>query len=122
MGKIAARRSDLFPVSGDVENIEKVQKRATKLVISLNYLTLKDYDSSSLIPTLNYRRLQGDMIEVSKIIHDYYYTGASVKLHFNPVSTLGNTFKLRKDVSIMIRKYFFVTGSLIFGIICRIMW
>jgi len=47
------------------------------------------------------------MIEVSKIIHDYYYTGASVKLHFNPVSTLGNTFKLRKDVSIMIRKYFF---------------
>jgi len=66
MGKIAARRSDLFPVSGDVENIEKVQKRATKLVISLNYLTLKDYDSSSLIPTLNYRR--GDMIEVSKII------------------------------------------------------
>ena len=32
----------------DIENIEKVQKRATKLIISLkNYHTLKDYDSSS---------------------------------------------------------------------------
>jgi len=36
---------------GDIENIEKVQKRATKLIISLKKLPylefLKDYDSSS---------------------------------------------------------------------------
>jgi len=32
---------------GDIENIEKVQKRATKLIISFkNYHTVKDYDSS----------------------------------------------------------------------------
>ena len=32
---------------GDIENIEKVQKRATKLIISFkNYHNLKDYDSS----------------------------------------------------------------------------
>ena len=39
------------------------------------------------------------MIEVFKIIHNYYDTGASVKLNFNAVgSTRGNTFKLRKDM------------------------
>jgi len=41
------------------------------------------------------------MIEVFKIIHNYYNTGALVKLYFNPVgSTPDNKFKLRKDVSI----------------------
>jgi len=41
------------------------------------------------------------MIEVFKIIHNYYNTGASVKLNFNTVgSTPGNKFKLQKDVSI----------------------
>ena len=41
------------------------------------------------------------MIEVFKIIHNYYDNGASAKLNFNPVgSTPGSKFKLRKDVSI----------------------
>ena len=39
------------------------------------------------------------MIEVFKIIYNYYDTGASVKLNCNPVgSTRGNKFKLRKDM------------------------
>jgi len=39
-------------------------------------------------------------IEVFKIIHNYYDTGASVKSNFDPVgSTRGNKFKLREDVS-----------------------
>jgi len=39
------------------------------------------------------------MIEVFKIIHNYYDTGASEKLNFNPVgSTRGNKFKLQKDM------------------------
>ena len=44
------------------------------------------------------------MIEVFKIIHNYYDTVASVKSNFDPVGsrgpTRGNKFKLRKDVSI----------------------
>jgi len=41
------------------------------------------------------------MIEVFKIIHNYYDTRASVKSNFDPVcSTRGNKFKLRKDVSL----------------------
>jgi len=62
------------------------------------------------------------MIEVFKIIHNYCDTGASVKLNFNPVgSTRGNKFKLRKDVCRYdVRK--FVTGSLMFGTVCQIVW
>jgi len=47
------------------------------------------------------------MIEVFKIIHNYYDAGASVKLNFYPVgSTRGNKFKLRKDMCRYdIRKY-----------------
>jgi len=34
------------------------------------------------------------MIEVFKIVHNYYDTGASVKLNFNPVGSIpGNKFK-----------------------------
>ena len=47
------------------------------------------------------------MIEVFKVIHNYYDTGSSVKLNFNPVgSTRGNKFKLRKNMCRYdIRKY-----------------
>jgi len=46
---------------GDVEAIEKVQKRATKLVISLKKLTYVDRLVHLGCPTLKYRRLRGDM-------------------------------------------------------------
>ena len=49
------------------------------------------------------------MIEVFKIIHNYYDTRASIKFNFNPVSrTRGNKFKLRKEMCRYdIRKYSF---------------
>jgi len=49
------------------------------------------------------------MIEVFKIIDNYYDAGASAKLNFNPVgSTRGNKFKLQKDMCRYdIRKYSF---------------
>jgi len=50
------------------------------------------------------------MIEVFKIIHNYYDSGASVKLNFSPVgSTRGN--KLRKEMCRYdITKYFLLPG------------
>jgi len=66
---------------GDIENIEKVQKRATELIISLNKLPYLKRLRQLKLPTLKYRRLRGDMIEVFKIIHNYYDTGASVNLN-----------------------------------------
>ena len=57
---------------GDIEAIEKVQKRATKLVISLKKLPYKERLLKLNLHTLKYRRLHGDMIEVYKITHDMY--------------------------------------------------
>lgn len=94
---------------GDIEDIEKVQKRATKLVISLKHLPYIDRLQQLKLPTLKYRRLRGDMIEVFKIVHNYYDPGAVVKLNFHPFSaTRGNRFKLQKfNCHYNIRKYSF---------------
>ena len=67
---------------GDIEAIEKVQKRATKLVISLKKLphTLK---------CRRLRRLRGDMIEVYKTTHDMYDRSVALELPRNVSSTRG---------------------------------
>jgi len=49
---------------GDIKELEKIQKRATKLVINLKKLPYKDRLMHLKLPTLKYRRLHEDMIEV----------------------------------------------------------
>ena len=52
---------------GDIKEIEKVQKRATKLKITLKTCHIQTGFSRVQrlnLPTLKYRRLRGDMIEV----------------------------------------------------------
>ena len=47
------------------------------------------------LPTLKYRRLCGDMIEVFKITHEIYDPDVSLKLVYHPNSnTSGNNYKL----------------------------
>ena len=85
------------PIKGDVEAIEKVQKRATKLVTSLK-ITI--YGSSIVhlgLPTLKYRRLRGDMIEVFKITkHKYDYKIVPELIYNINKVTRGNDFRLSK--------------------------
>ena len=59
---------------------------------------------------LNYRRLRGDMIEVFKLVDNYYYDSeAAVKLNFNTLTaTGGNMSKLHKfRCHYNLRKYSF---------------
>ena len=70
---------------GDLKEIEKIQKKATKLVIKLknkSYLNRLIYRYLNL-PTLKYRRLRGDMIEVFKITHNIYDRTVSPDLPLN---------------------------------------
>jgi len=77
---------------GDTELVEKVQKRAIKLIISLKYLPYTEILKQLKLPTL-----RGDMIEVFKIVHNYYDSEAAVNLNFNTSSmTRGNMYKLQK--------------------------
>lgn len=94
---------------GDITNIEKVQKRATKLIISIKHLPYTARLKQLNLPTLKYRRLRGDMIEVYKICHAYYDGETAINLNYNTQSkTRGNVFKLEKYAChYNIRKYSF---------------
>jgi len=52
---------------GDIEDIEKVQKRATELVIELKHLPYTQRLKRLNLHTLKYRRLRGDMTELLAI-------------------------------------------------------
>ena len=53
-----------------IERLEKVQKRATKLLRSCKGLSYKERLLKLQLPTLKFRRLRGDMIKVFKILND----------------------------------------------------
>ena len=57
----------------DMEAIENVQRRATKMVPGLNDKSYEDRLKELKLPSLSYRRLRGDMIEVFKLVNDVYY-------------------------------------------------
>ena len=79
----------------DILAIEKNQKRATKLVISLKKLPYKDRLMQLNLHTLKYRRLRGDMIEVYKIIRHIYDSSVAPNLQLgNTGVTRGNKYKL----------------------------
>ena len=48
----------------DITEIEKVHKRATKLTINLKNMSYTDRLLHLKLPTLKYRKLRGDMIDV----------------------------------------------------------
>jgi len=93
----------------DIEQIEKFQKSATKLVVSLRNLPCKECLMRLNLHTLKYRRLRGDMIEVFKIIHHKYDNTVAPSLFHNSKSvTKGNKFKLQNQTfNHNFRKYFF---------------
>ena len=55
-----------------VDMLEKVQKRATKIIPGFWDLSYSQRLAKLRLPTLVYRRLRGDMIETYKIIHELY--------------------------------------------------
>ena len=93
----------------DIITLEKVQMRATKLVESIKYLSYEDRLKKLGIPTLKYRRLRGDLIEVFKIIASEDNNGNCNLAFHKGLATRGNRYKLyQKHVNYDLRKYFFV--------------
>ena len=50
-----------------IEKLEQVHKRAIKLVIAVKHLKYEERLKQLNLPTLKYRRIRRDMIEVYKI-------------------------------------------------------
>jgi len=56
----------------EVEQLERVQRRATKLVCSLRSVLYESRLRQMELPSLVYRRYHGDMIEVFKYLRGMY--------------------------------------------------
>ena len=54
----------------DMIAIENVQRRATKLVSTINHLTYQESLKCLGLPSLEYRRERADLVEVFKIMKD----------------------------------------------------
>ena len=93
----------------DIEVLEKVQKRATKLIKGYEKLSYDQRLKSLGIYTLFCRRQRGDLIEVFKILNGYY--NINPLQFFTPsdvTSTRGNCMKLFKPYTrLNIRSKFF---------------
>ena len=76
--------------------IEKVQRRATKLLPNLKNLCYEDRLIQLNLPSLNYRRIRGDLIQVYKMFKSNEYENMFT-LCTN--STRGHNYKLNKEFS-----------------------
>jgi hypothetical protein len=92
-----------------IEDIEKVQKRATKMVKGLNKMSYIQRLKNLGLPTLKLRRSRGDMIEVYKIVTNKYDSEVNLSIPLMENSrTRGNSLKLRVDrAKLDLRKYSF---------------
>ena len=55
-----------------IEELEKVQRRATKKIPDMSNLSYPDRLKMLKLPTLAYRRLRGDLLEIYKILNGQY--------------------------------------------------
>ena len=89
--------------------LENVQRRATKLVPGIRHLCYSERLRKLGIPSLQYRRVRSDLVEVYKIINGVDVVTRNI-FPQNPsnIPTRGNTCKIYKQHSrIDIRKYSF---------------
>jgi len=82
------------------KKIEKVQMRATELIRGLRGLSYTERLQKHKLPTLKYRRLRSDMIELYKMVTGKYNEDYCIKFKFvncEVNQTRGNTFKLFQE-------------------------
>ena len=63
---------------GHIEDMEKVQMRATKFVDKIKQLPYEQTLKILGLPTLKHRRIRGDMIELYKMAHSLYNATSSL--------------------------------------------
>ena len=81
----------------EVDEIEAVQRRATKIIPGFSDLSYEERLRSLELPTLAYRRLRGDMIYVYKFMTGAIKTDHTLFTRAKVTSTRGHSFKLIKQ-------------------------
>ena len=96
-----------------IDLIENVQRRATKFLPTIKHLPYPERLRTLNLPTLTYRRQRGDMIQVYKLLNNYYNFDFNNLLNLKSASSVrilprNNQFALFQEQSNKnIRKNFF---------------
>lgn len=80
----------------DIDAIEAIQRRATKMIPNLKDLPYEDRLRRLKLPTLTYRRYRGDVIHVYKYLHNTYDSPANKMFQRSDSQTRGHSLKLFK--------------------------
>ena len=83
----------------DIQLIENVQRRATKQLPKISKLPYSERLRQLDLPTLRYRRIRGDMIEVFKILKYYDSDPNQILQRHTSSATRGHSLKLAKKQS-----------------------
>ena len=81
----------------DSHLIDSVQQRATKLGHSIKDLPYAERLSVLKLPSLKYRRLRNDVIQVYKYLHKEYNAVNDILVRDTSERTRGNSLKLEKQ-------------------------
>ena len=89
--------------------LEKIQRRATKLIPGLRDLTYEERLKECGLTTLETRRLRGDQIEVFKILNGYENIDSNIFFEIKESKiTRGHNYTLvKKQSRLDVRKYSF---------------
>lgn len=80
----------------DLKSLEKVQRKATKMVKGLKTLSYEDRLKTLKLHSLYYRRLRGDLIQLFKILKGFGPPELKTMFELNTIHTRGHSLKLRK--------------------------
>ena len=90
-------RGPFYKVKGDIIAVEKIQRRATKLVPESKHLSYQDRLQALDIPSLSYRRQRGDMIATYKLLTNQLKIKGEELFNMGNVTTRGHKYKLFKQ-------------------------
>ena len=80
----------------DINALEKLQRQATKIVPALKKLTYEERLKALKLPTLEYRRQRGDLIQTYKIFHNIEDTSHNKFFILDTNITRGHSLKIKK--------------------------
>jgi ribonuclease P/MRP protein subunit RPP40 len=106
----------------DRDALEKVQRRATRLVPEFKGLSYPERLEALKLPTLKFRRLRADLIQTFKLVHNIDHMSQNTrcsrcpnKMMFQPSlsqHTRGHSLKLQIQEASGARKHFFSTRAI----------
>ena len=92
----------------DIQKIESIQRRATKLVLGMESKTYEERLKTLELPTRIYRRARGDMIQVYKYLHKLNKCPEDMFELAGEGRTRGHSYKLKKSqFKLNLRGHFF---------------